>query len=143
MSIRLLPKSQIAELKSKAQQREINEGVKIAERIDGLRKLWSQTEQDFESYKVSTLKRINEEISALEEKKERLSGEVNSKSKELTAFERSLTSWEKRLEKMEEHLDELEKDAMENFELSENARIRAEDNERITANILRETIRKE
>ena len=76
MPVHLLPKSEIANLKAKQASRDIQEGVKIATRVDGLRELWSKTEQDFEIYKTSTLAAIQKEIDALENKKEKLSEEL-------------------------------------------------------------------
>ena len=148
--IKLLPKNKIAENKAKQASREIQEGVKVATRIDGLRELWSKTENDFELYKTSTLARINEEIVTLKNKKDKLSGELKdmqsrydslmsdiaTKRTELAKFEKGLVAWESKLEKREESASLAEIDVAEALEKAENARIRNEDNERISANLV-------
>jgi len=70
MGVKLLSKSELSGLKAKAQERDIQEGVKIATRVDGLRELWSKTEQDFELYKTSTLAAIQDELQKATEEKE-------------------------------------------------------------------------
>jgi hypothetical protein len=153
MGVKLLPKSEIAALKAKATSRDIQEGVKVATRVDGLRELWSKTEQDFELYKTSTLSRIQSDITELENRKQKLSGELRemqsrydslmpdipTKRTELAQFEKSLTSWEKKLEKREEETVFLEIDLAGAMKAAEDSKIRNEDNERISANILVQT----
>jgi hypothetical protein len=153
MGVKLLSKNEISAQKAKAQGRDIQEGVKIATRVDGLRELWSKTEQDFELYKTSTLSRINEEVVELNNKKEKLVGEmrqmqsrydslmpdISTKRTELAQFEKSLTSWEKKLEKREEETVFLEIDLAGAMKAAEDSKIRNEDNERISANILVQT----
>jgi len=152
MSVKLLQKSELDALKSKAQGREISEGVKIATRVDGLRELWSKTEQDFEHYKTSTLAAIQEEIVNLSNKKEQLSGELKqmqskydalmpdiaTKRTELAQFEKSLTSWDKKLEKREEESLLAEIDVAEALKKANDAKERAENDERISANLLKQ-----
>lgn len=150
MSIKLLPKSEIANLKAKDQEREIKEGIKIATRVDGLRELQSKTEQDLERYRTVTLERIGEEIKSLNSKKEELLGNISqlqgkydamlpemaTKRTELAQFEKSLNGWERKLEKREENASLMEIDVMEALEKAEGSRIRNEDNERISRNLL-------
>jgi chromosome segregation ATPase len=156
MPVHLLPKSEIANLKAKQASRDVAEGVKIATRVDGLRELWSKTEQDFEIYKTSTLAAIQKEIDALESKKEKLSEElkqmkvrydsiipeITSKQAELAQFKKSLRTWENKLDKREDEVKVSENNANESFKESEVLRINAEDNERITANLLRQATEK-
>jgi chromosome segregation ATPase len=150
MSIKLLPKSELANLKAKEKTREIQEGVKLATRVDGLRELYAKTETDLEKYRTATLARINEEITALNGKKEELVGrmsqlqgkydamlpEIPMKRSELDKFEKSLRTWEKKLEKKEESAGLMEIDVKEALDSAEKSRIRAEDNERISRNLL-------
>lgn len=152
MGVKLLSKNEISAQKAKAQGRDIQEGVKIATRVDGLRELWSKTEQDFELYKTSTLAAIQEEIINLSNKKETLIGEVRqmqskydslmpdiaTKRTELAQFEKSLTSWDKKLEKREEASLLAELDVSEAVKIAEDARERAENDERISANLLKQ-----
>ena len=158
MRTKLLPKSEISAQKAKQTARDIQEGVKVATRIDGLRELWGKTEQDFEAYKTATLSRINEEITALDVKKEELAGKLHTlrveydallpeillKRSELAKFEKNLALWEKKLEKREEVIVFLEIDVAEARRKAEDSKTRNEDSERISANILAQTnVRKE
>lgn len=150
MSVKLLPKSKINELKQKERSIEIQEGVKLATRIDGLRELHSKTEEGLEKYKISTLTQIQGEIIALQTQKETLIGEIMAmrsnydvmlpeislKRTELADFEKKLMTWDKKLEKREEAASLLELDVMEALETAENSRIHAEDDERIARNLL-------
>ena len=150
MSVKLLPKSELASLKAKAQGREIQEGAKIATRVDGLRSLWAKTETDFELYKTSTLTAIQAEITKATEEKEQLTTLVNKlkaeyelllpeiplKRQELSKFEKRLMSWEKKLEKREEKAGLLEINVQEALQKAEFAKGRHEDNERISRNLL-------
>lgn len=156
MSVKLLPKSAIAEQKAKAQRREIEEGMKVATRVDGLRQTYAKAEQELEAWRAATLASIGEEIRKLDEKKERLSADINvmqskcdrmmseisTKRRELAQFEKSLRTWEKNIGDREEKvlLDELEiAEAKSKAELYLSAQ---KDNERITANLLVEANKK-
>ena len=150
MSIKLLPKSELANLKAKEKTREVQEGVKIATRVDGLRELWSKTESDFEIYKTSTLSAIQKEIEALTNKRDKvyeelrqmqskydsLMPEIKFKRSELAQFEKSLTAWEKKLSKREDDAALLEIDVLEAKKKAEDAEMRSEENERISRNLL-------
>lgn len=150
MPVKLLEKSKLNELKARDRAIEVREGVKLAERVDGLRNLYSKTQEDLENYKVATLAQIGQEINDLTVKKEELIGlvrnlrseydvmlpEVSTKRGELFQFEKKLTTWENKLVKREERSALMEIDVAEAIEKSENARTRSEDNERITTNLL-------
>ena len=156
MSVRLLPKSELNALKVKETMREQAEGLKLATRVDGLRHLYSKTEQDLEKYRTATLEAIGKEIGKLEEKKNALTAEframkskydslmpeISTKRVELSQFEKSLRAWEKKLIKREEKsaLDEL--DVMEANEKASLSLSRQEDNERISRNLLIEASEK-
>lgn len=150
MPVKLLPKSQLQALKEKERSIEVREGVKLATRIDGLRQLQANTEQQLETYRVATLTQIGEEISVLNSEKERISAELKLlkeeyevlmpeiplKRAELSQFEKKLMSWDKRLEKREGKADLLEIDIAEAMKNAENLFIRHQDNERISRNVL-------
>jgi chromosome segregation ATPase len=150
MGVKLLQKSEIASLKAKAQGREVQEGVKIATRVDGLRTLWAKTESDFELYKTSTLAAIQDEIVKANEEKESITStlralkaeyeqllpEIPMKRAELAAFEKRLTAWEKKLVKKEDSVALGEIDIAEFTQKAEFAKVRNEDNERISRNLL-------
>ena len=150
MGVKLLQKSEIASLKAKAQGREVQEGVKIATRVDGLRELWSKTESDFELYKTSTLAAIQDEVVKANEEKQKIDGELRTlkaeyeqllpeipmKRAELAAFEKRLTAWEKKLVKKEDGVALGEIDIAEARQRADFAKVRNEDNERISRNLL-------
>lgn len=153
MAVHLLPKSELVNLKAKEKSREVQEGVKIATRIDGLRELWAKTEQDFETYKTATLSAIQKEISELSVKKDELFEELRQmqskydslmpdikvKRSELAQFEKILTAWEKKLGKKKDDIELLEIDVLEAKNKSEDAKVRMEENERISRILLRDS----
>lgn len=153
MSVKLLPKSELATLKAKERAIEVREGVKLATKVDGLRELQAKTEKEFELYKTSTLSAITEEITKINEEKEKISGELRTlkeeydlllpeipiKRKELAEFEKTLMKWEHKLEKREEKAGLSEIDVAEALDAAESTRIMNEDNERITRNLLIQT----
>jgi hypothetical protein len=150
MALRLLPKSEIASLKAKEQSRQIEEGVKVAKRVDALRETYAKTEQELEAYRIATLGAIGDEIRVLGDKKEKLSGELHDmqqkydslmpdisiKRNELRQFEKSLKGWEQKLEKREESAALAEIDVAEAKKKTEMLLISQEDNERISRNLL-------
>lgn len=152
MGVKLLDKSKLNELKAKERDVEVREGMKIATRIDGLRELFSKTQEELEKHKAATLVQIGREVSVLDAKKEELLGkighlqskydallpEMTMKRTELAQFEKSLKGWEKKLEKREESARLMELDVMEALQKTEDSRIRTEDDERIARNLLKE-----
>lgn len=64
MPIKLLPKSEIDKLKSSDRQREIDEGVKLAKKVDALREIQSQEEVSLTKFRNETVKVIVSEINA-------------------------------------------------------------------------------
>ena len=150
MPVKLIPKSEMAGLKAKQSAREIQEGVKIATRIDGLRSLWAKTEQDYETYKIAALSAIQGEIDGLSGKKEELTAElrqmqakydslmtdISFKRSELAQSEKKLASWEKTLEKREEDAALSELDVKEASDAAKDALKSAEANERMSVRIL-------
>lgn len=76
MSMRLLKKSEVDQAKTAQQKRDIEEGVKIARRIDNLREVAAQEEASLAKFRRETIAKINTEISTLQDTKEKLSGEI-------------------------------------------------------------------
>lgn len=76
MKLRLLNKSDIA--KSKAQERntEVQEGLKLARRVDGLREISAQEEQALSKFRIETLSEIGQQIAVKEKEREQLMREV-------------------------------------------------------------------
>lgn len=62
MGMRLLPKSEIDKSKSLDRQKEIDEGMKLAKRVDSLREIHAQEEASLATFRDKTLKLIQAEI---------------------------------------------------------------------------------
>ena len=60
--IRLLPKYEIDKKLAEEQRQKMEEGMKIADRVDTLRETLASEEQSFEKYRVESLKEIQNEI---------------------------------------------------------------------------------
>lgn len=156
MAVKLLPKSQLQEQKARETTREIQEGLKLANRVDGLRKTYSDVEQGLEKYGIATLTQIQGEIAAEQKKFEEISGktramqakydamipEISMKRTELYQFERTLEKWEQKLEKRQEVVDLGEIDIAEAKQKAKDSLKRQEDNERIARNLLIEADKK-
>lgn len=74
MVMRLLPKSEIDRAKATEKKREIDEGLKIAQRIDNLRETQAETETALEKWRRETVALIHEEISKEAYKRDELKG---------------------------------------------------------------------
>lgn len=60
--LKLLKKSEVDRLKAQERQREIAEGMKIAGRIDALRRTQAEEEASLEKFRRETVEHINNEI---------------------------------------------------------------------------------
>lgn len=76
MIVRLLPKSEIDKRKSEEQRMAIQEGLKVAERVDTLREIAATEEVAFEKYRTETLRDIQTEIQSKYDEKDLLVLEV-------------------------------------------------------------------
>jgi len=74
--MRLLNKSDIAKAKANEQRRDIEEGLKLAKRIDNLREVAAQEEESLAKFRKQQIAKINEEITKAEGKKSALLKEV-------------------------------------------------------------------
>lgn len=74
--LRLLQKSEIVQAKSLERKLEIDEGLKLARRIDNLRKIATEEEKSLEQFRRETTSHIYNEIALLTEQKEVLTQEV-------------------------------------------------------------------
>lgn len=102
--MKLLPKSQIAQLKEREKAREAAEGLKIARRVDELRELQSNTEKKLNDFRASTLQVIGEDIKNLDEQRAKLAAEVSSLEKKLASMEPALGTTRKELSLKEKQL---------------------------------------
>jgi len=155
MRVKLLPKSELSALKAKQASREIQEGVKIATRVDGLRELWAKTEQDFDAYRTATLSAIQKEIDALGGKRDSLSGELREmrkkydamlpgipvKRKELAQLERNLQTMAEKLDEREHATVSMEIDVANAMKKAEDSVERNLKNESASANALAQSVR--
>ncbi len=78
MSIKLLPKSEIDARKAAEQHTAVQEGVKLARRVDNLREVAAEEEASLSEYRVKTLTAIHEETKEAAEKRDILKGEVST-----------------------------------------------------------------
>lgn len=62
--VRLLTKREVDVAKAKDRQREIDEGKKLADRVDALRRMAVEEEQKLELYRTQALSTIQEDINA-------------------------------------------------------------------------------
>lgn len=115
MPLRLLTKSQIATAQSIDKAREIQEGLKISKRVDGIRELKAKEESEFEKFRTETLSSIGREIETLNKTKEAIILEIRDfreeKRKGLRDVEQgllSVTSFRAVLDQRESYLKELE-----------------------------------
>lgn len=79
--MRLLAKSDVDKAKSIDRQREIDEGLKLARRVDALREVAAQEEATLATYRATTLSTIQGEIASETTKLNKLKGEVRTLEK--------------------------------------------------------------
>lgn len=80
--MRLLPKSEIDKAKAAQQQRDVDEGLKLARRIDNLREVLAQEDANLQKFRRETVAKIGAEIAKLEQKKSTLTGEISHLNRE-------------------------------------------------------------
>lgn len=81
--MRLLPKSEVDKAKALDRQREIEEGKKLATRVDTLRDTHAKEEAELQSFRSKTLAQIQIEVNGEIERLEDVKREVNEKRQEL------------------------------------------------------------
>lgn len=74
--MKLLPKSELLQRKSDAKKMEIDEGVRLARKIDALRDTYNEEEKSLNKFRTETVSRIHQEISTEREKLSNLQKEV-------------------------------------------------------------------
>lgn len=62
--LKLLSKREVDEAKTREDKRKIDEGIKIARKVDSLRELHADTESSYHSYRTNALSQIQSEIDA-------------------------------------------------------------------------------
>lgn len=76
MAVRLLSKHEIQRRKSEERRQEIEEGLKVARRVDALRETLASEETSLEQYRSSTLKAIQNDLQETADKKNSLLSEI-------------------------------------------------------------------
>ena len=105
MRPRLLKKSEVDQAKAKDRQREIEEGLKIARRVDNLRETHAEEEASLEKFRSETISRINEEITKVSDRRDELKVEVAYLEKRKNKALESLSSEWENLEKAQEKVE--------------------------------------
>lgn len=75
MPIKLLKKSEIDQAKARDRQLEINEGLKLAKKVDTLREVVAQEEESLKKFRIKTISAINDEIIIAAKKRDDLNKE--------------------------------------------------------------------
>lgn len=76
--MKLLDKVQISNLKVNERRRDVDEGVKLAKKIDLLRETASAEESRLAKFRTETLRLIKEDIDKLIAERDKLKDEVNN-----------------------------------------------------------------
>lgn len=113
--MRLLPKSEIQKAKATVQKQTIDEGKKIAVRIDRLREVASIEETKLELFRKKTIAKITEETNTVQTKLDELKTEVRDlEYRKEQALEPLVKEWQD-IEDAKQYLD----DRMESIHLKE------------------------
>lgn len=94
MGMRLLPKSEVDKAKATEQKQAIDEGMKLAKRVDNLREIAASEEENLMNFRRVTVEKIHEEISTKAKRRDELNTEVaileEKRSKALEPFTKEL-----------------------------------------------------
>ncbi len=82
MAMRLLSKSEIDKAKASEQKRTIDEGLKLARRVDNLREVASEEEASLAKFRKEQTAKINTELTSLYNSKETILGEISQLKRE-------------------------------------------------------------
>lgn len=77
MAIKLLAKSEVDRLKASEQRVAVEEGLKVARRVDRLREVSADTEAAYKKFRDESIAKINEEIAYKQEERAKVTAEVN------------------------------------------------------------------
>lgn len=99
MGMKLLPKSEIDKMKAVERKREIDEGLKLAKRVDNLREVAAAEEASLRKFRNETVKVIYDEITKEEQKLNALKGEIVRAQKEREELKKPLDAEWARVEK--------------------------------------------
>lgn len=103
MSLRLLSKTELQKAKESEKSQAIQEGLKLARKVDGLRETQADEQARLEKFRTETIQAISAEIVKEEKALKELQGEVSQRKKEREEAMKPLTEeWEKLNEAKEE-----------------------------------------
>lgn len=88
---RLLSKKEIDFAKAKDRQRELEEGKKLAGRVDSLREMAANEEAGLQRFRIATLTSLDEEMQPKKKELSRLDNEIRTKRAEYERFSKPLT----------------------------------------------------
>lgn len=77
MGMKLLPKSEVEKARATDKKREIDEGMKLAQRIDNLRETAALEEGELEKFRKETIKTIHEDITTESQRLDELKKKVS------------------------------------------------------------------
>jgi len=110
MPIKLLPKQEISRLQAEEKRVAIQEGVKLARRVDNLREIAAQEEASLASFRTATLTEIKKQTDDAKSKRDSLLKEVADLRKEIQDGTQVLDIRENVLVSREEDLVKQQKD---------------------------------
>jgi uncharacterized protein YoxC len=117
MPMRLLPKQEISVKQASKQKAEIDEGVKLARRVDSLREIAATEEASLASFRASTLKAIQEDIQKIETERNEVLNQVKTLREEIKEGTKVLDDRENSLKQLENALKQYEIDVNERLNI--------------------------
>lgn len=103
MAMRLLAKSEIDKAKAVEKKREVDEGMKLARRVDNLREIAAQEEASLLKFRQQTVATIHDEIITEQSKLDLLKAEVGSLAEQKVILQKPLDEeWQKLKQDREE-----------------------------------------
>lgn len=107
--MKLLPKQEIQDLKAKQRKAEIDEGVKLAKKVDSLREMASKEQATIEKFQKESLNNLRSEIQKLIDLRDSIIEEIKGIKEEKIAVIVELDEREKEIDKRESGLRLLKK----------------------------------
>jgi chromosome segregation ATPase len=104
--MKLLDKKKIVEIKAKERQTEINEGIKLAKRIDSLREIQAEEEKSLAVFRNATLKKINDDIKEANTELSNIQRSIKDEKDAHIEYEQSLINRKVQLDEQEQLLCE-------------------------------------
>jgi hypothetical protein len=109
MAMKLLPKSQVEASKAQEQKQKIDEGLKLAKRIDNLREVALAEEASLEAFRKKKVKELNDQITTKTSERDQLTEGNKKLRKEREELLRPLTEEWQELAVARDELTEREK----------------------------------